>query len=275
MASASKVFLLVLLLIPALFAQDALQGQYRLSDSLYKNEKYFDAITELKRLLFFDNEQRYAYDASVLIAQCYRQGGKYTDAIEWFTKAEMNALNKEDIPYVQLEKIKIHILRRNTMQALKEVDQLFQSAGDTSNANYWKGWGYIFNDEWDKGAEYFSRSSNGNELKLISEQTSSKLYNKTTAKIMSYIIPGAGQIYTGHYFKGLLSLGWNILWGYTAINAFNADRIFDGVAVTSLLWLRFYNGNITNAEKFATEENRKISDTALDYLRNNYKGDKP
>lgn len=274
MASVNKVVLFVVFLFPGIFAQDALEEQYRLSDSLYKAEKYFDSITELKRLLFFDNEQRYTYKASALIGQCYRQGGKYTDALEWLTKAEMSTDNKELRNYVLLEKIKIYIIRRNTPKALRDIEHLFTTSADSSKANYWKGWAYIFNDEWDKGAECFARSNSG-ELKQISEQNSSKLYNKTAVKIISYIIPGSGQIYTGHYFSGLLSLGWNILWGYTAINAFNADRVFDGVAVTSLLWLRFYNGNITNAEKFATEENRKISDTALDYLQQNYKGAKP
>jgi hypothetical protein len=88
-------------------------------------------------------------------------------------------------------------------------------------------------------------------------------------------VPGAGQIYTGNYLSGILSLGWNILWGYTTITAFQANRIFDGIMVGDLLWLRFYNGNNQNAEKFAIEKNLEISNNALIYLQNVYTGEKP
>jgi len=89
------------------------------------------------------------------------------------------------------------------------------------------------------------------------------------------IIPGAGQFYTGEYVSGLLSLGWNVLWGYLTIKSFVDDRIFDGIMVGSLLWLRFYNGNTYNAEKFAEEKNLLISNKALLFLQHGYEGEKP
>jgi hypothetical protein len=66
-----------------------------------------------------------------------------------------------------------------------------------------------------------------------------------------------------------------VLWGYLTINAFNEDRIFDGVMIGTLLWWRFYSGNLQNAEKFATEKNLKKTNAALRYLQNNYIGKKP
>jgi hypothetical protein len=72
-----------------------------------------------------------------------------------------------------------------------------------------------------------------------------------------------------------MSLAWNVLWGYLAINAFAADRVFDGAAVGSMLWLRFYRGNIQNAGKLAENENIKIANESLFYLTENYKGEKP
>ncbi len=102
-----------------------------------------------------------------------------------------------------------------------------------------------------------------------------KRYSTVLATVFSVIIPGSGQIYTGHYLSGLLSLGWNVLWGYVTVNAFIDNRIFDGFAVANLLWLRFYNGNLQNAKKFAEENNLKISNRALYYLQYQYKGLKP
>jgi hypothetical protein len=53
------------------------------------------------------------------------------------------------------------------------------------------------------------------------------------------------------------------------------DRIFDGLAVTNLLWFRFYRGNLQNAEKFAVEKNLQITNKSLSYLQYSYKGLKP
>jgi hypothetical protein len=75
--------------------------------------------------------------------------------------------------------------------------------------------------------------------------------------------------------SGFISIGWNVLWGYLTINAFMEDRVFDGFVVGTLLWWRFYSGNIQNAEKFATEKNLEKTNSALRYLKNNYPGNKP
>ena len=101
------------------------------------------------------------------------------------------------------------------------------------------------------------------------------MYSVSFAKTISYIIPGAGQIYTGEYISGLLSLGWNILWGYLTIKSFIDERIFDGIVIANFLWLRFYRGNLQNAEKFAKEKNLIISNKAMNYLQFEFKGLKP
>jgi hypothetical protein len=66
-----------------------------------------------------------------------------------------------------------------------------------------------------------------------------------------------------------------VLWGYLTISAFVDDRIFDGVMIGTLLWWRFYTGNLQNAEKFALKKNLDITDNALHYLKNSYSGAKP
>lgn len=274
MNSVSKIFLILLISFTVLHAQ-RLEQQYDHALQLYNAENYFDAITEAKRLIFFDKEKQYSFKSAELIAKSYKQGAKFSDALIWFTKAEMNAPDKESLISAKLEKIKVNILRRTTRQSIALLDSLGKILPDTNVINYWKGWSYAFNDEWNTAAEYFGRSNFGSELKLLSDKTFRDKYNPALAKIMSYIVPGSGQFYTGHYLSGLLSLCWNVLWGYTAVTAFNADRVFDGLMVTNFLWLRFYTGNTYNAEQFAIEENQKISNKALDYMEYRYMGEKP
>jgi len=272
---------LIISLISNLFAkadQASLQKQYELAFDLFKNEKYFDAITECKRLLFFDKDSIYTFKANELIGQSYKAGGKYSEAITYLTYAELNAHNKEEIFRIKTEIVRVNILRRTTGRALQILDELEKDPDfnlKMNEVNYWRGWAYIFADDWDKSAISFSKINSNHELKLLSEKIEAEKYSVNLAKAMSYIIPGTGQFYTGNYLSGLISLGWNLLWGFITINSFIDERIFDGFAVGSLLWLRFYRGNIENAGNFAREKNLEIVNKALYYLQYDYPGLKP
>ena len=268
-----------LLFFSSVTAQDfSLRNQYNFARDLFDNELYFDAVTEFKRLLFFDEEKKFAYDSHLTIGLAYKAGGKFSEALDHFTLAVMAADTSDKIFRAKLEKVKINILRRSTEQAFQILNQLknnpeFSEYED--KIKYWEGWAYIFKDDWKAAAERFGQINPNHQLKKTALNVDEKKYSVTFAKVISYILPGAGQIYTGHYWPGFLSFGWNALFGYLSINAFVEDRIFDGIIISNLLWFRFYRGNIQNAEKFAFGENRKISNRALKYLQNDYTGEKP
>lgn len=278
MNSVNKIVFIILLTAKVILPQGQLGDQFNKAKELYSKGEYFNTITELKRLIFFDRDKRYAYISNELIGECYKMGAKFTDALNYFTRAEMSATSSEDIYKCRINIIKINILRRTTGRAISLLDILEKDSrfnGKREEIDYWRGWAYIFADDWDKAAIQFSKISPDHELKKMCDSIDNERYSVTKAKLLSYFIPGAGQVYTGHYLSGLLSLGWNILWGYTTVTAFQAGRIFDGVVVGELLWFRFYNGNNQNAEKFTIERNREISNGALSYLQNGYRGEKP
>ena len=61
----------------------------------------------------------------------------------------------------------------------------------------------------------------------------------------------------------------NLLTHFTQFNdSVVEERIFDAIVIGNFLWLRFYSGNIQNAEKFAIQKNREISNKALEILQN-------
>jgi TM2 domain-containing membrane protein YozV len=273
------VFILLVLLIDAatLIAQDPFEEQFNFAKKLYDEENYFDAVTEFKRLLFFDKAGQYSYEANRSIGLSYKYGAKFFDALRHFTLAEIQAPTLQGVYDCRFEIIKINILRRTIDQALALLDTL---ANDTrfsvskDEINYWRGWAYIFEDDWEQAALSFASIDSNHALRTFCDSVDNGLYDVTLARVLS-IVPGAGQFYTGEYISGLISLGWNVLWGYLMINAFIEDRIFDGVMIGTLLWWRFYSGNLENAEKFALEKNLQKTNKALRYLQNNYNGKKP
>lgn len=273
-----RAILLLAIFSTDAFTQTELHKQYEYALSLYNEEEYFDAVTEFKRLLFFDAKKEFYYEANLLMGKSYKAGGKLETAIRYFVLAKIAAITKDEIFETQIEIVRCNILRRTAERAIEilsalETDPSFIDRID--EINYWRGWALMFDNQWKDAAAEFQKIDENHHLKTTAEKINEQLYSVTLAKTLSFIIPGAGQFYTGHYFSGALSLAWNILWGYLTVNAFIGDRIFDGLMIGNLLWFRFYRGNLQNAEKFALEENFKIINSALKYLQNEYNGKKP
>ena len=262
----------------SLTANDNLRLQYDYANQLFNEEEYFSAITEFKRLQFFDTENIYTFEANYKIGRAYKKGGFYDNAIEYLSKAKFATQNSEEQAEADFQIIRCNILRGTFQRSLQLLDELEKEKHPVKVQNkihYWRGWTYMLDNKWNLASESFGNISENHELKILCEQVENDKYSVTFARVISYILPGAGQFYTGNYISGFMSLAWNVLWGYLTINAFAADRVFDGAAVGSMLWLRFYRGNIQNAGKLAENENIKIANESLFYLMENYKGEKP
>ena len=258
--------------------QDYLSVQFDYANNLFNSSQYFDAITEYKRVLFFDSTKSYQYEANFKIGESYKAGAKFDDAIRYFSFAELNARNDEEVLETKTQIIRTNILRRTTDRALQLCDELEKESRfryKTDKINYWRGWAYMFADDWKSAAKSFAKINSNHELKLLAESTDKAKVSVTFAKVISYILPGAGAIYSGKFLSGLMSLGWNALAGYWTINSFIEKRAFDGIVVGELVWLRFYRGAIQNADEIAIAKNLETSNKSLRFLQNEYKGIKP
>ena len=267
----------LLLTVSSVYSQTALEEQLRHAESLFDSGKFFDAVTEYKRAEFFDAGKRYAYKTNFMIGLCYKAGLKYDDAVYYIGKALSASRNEEEKFLASIELIKLNILKRNLPAAYAKIGSLKKKYKDLlrmEELNYWLGWAYMFDGKWEAARKIF-KSSGREELAVLCKKVADEEYDVTFAKLISYIVPGAGQIYTENYLSGAMSFGWHLLWGYLTVNAFAAERIFDGFVIGNMLWFRFYRGNFQNAEKFAVEKNVEIYNNAYDYLLKNYRGKKP
>ncbi|MFH1196093.1 MAG: hypothetical protein V1720_10285 [bacterium] len=273
-----SIIIIVILYAINTFAQSSLHKQKEFADSLFNAANYFDAITEYKRLEFFDKDSSYSFQTYLQIGMCYKHGAFFDEAIKYFSKAAWRVESKEELFDTKIQIVRSNILRRTTQQSIFLLDQLAKEFMDDNyqmEILYWRGWSFIFANEWGKAAHEFEKIDQNHELKILCNQVEDEKYSVTFAKVISYILPGFGQIYTGNVLSGLMSLGWNLLWGYTAVTAFKENRNFDGIAVGSMLWMRFYRGNIQNAQKFVEKRNTDITNKTLRYLQNDFNGVKP
>lgn len=273
-----KIYISFFIIAISLSANDNLRLQYDYANQLFNQEKYFDAITEFKRLQFFDNENAYSFESDFKIGVAYKKGGFYENAIEHLSKAKRETDNFDEQIEIDFQIIRCNILRKTFERAHQLLEQMQKDSlykDYQKEINYWRGWAFMLADKWDLAEQSFGKISEEHELKKLCKEVETDKYSVTFARVISYILPGAGQFYTGNYFSGFMSLAWNALWGYLTVNSFIEDRAFDGVAIGSLLWLRFYRGNIQNAGKLAEMKNTDITNKALLYLMENYKGEKP
>ncbi len=278
-----KMFSLVIVLSvvtlnnKSIYPQSEVEKQYDYALHLFSEEKYFDAVTEFKRLIFFDRNSDYSVEANGLIAESYKQGGRYDDAIRFFNIALLK-LNDEIKKYeLTIDIIRSNILRGTIPRAMELLDSLEKkNIPENGKAiNYWRGWAFIFNDDWNNASFEFEKCDSAKFLSDYCRSIDEQKYSPAFAKFSSMLIPGSGQIYTGEYLSGIMSLAWNVFAGYLSINSFMEDRVFDGVITTTLLWMRFYRGNLQNAEQFAVNKNLVITNNALKILQNEFKGVKP
>lgn len=274
-----KILISFVLFISAFIKpQSDLQRQFEYAEKLQTEENYFDAVTEYNRLVLFDTLELFTYKAYSSIAMCYYQGAKYSEAIDYLSKALTITTDKKEKFSTSIEVVKCNLLRRTPASALRILDELAgsgQYTGNIAEINYWRGWYFIFMDEWASASNAFGISDSNSSLKKFCLDVENKKYHVSFVKLISAIVPGSGQIYTGEYLNGILSLGWNVLFTYLIIDAIRSKRELDAILIGNLLWLRFYNGNLQTAERFANDQNRIITNEALRYLQKDFQGEKP
>lgn len=278
-----KIFLLMIglsvltFINKTVYPQSEIEKQFDYALHLYTEGKYFDAVTEFKRLIFFDKNSEYSIDANRFIAESYKQGGRYDDAIRYFNISLLKTNDEIQKHDLTIDIIRSNILRGTIPRAMELLDSLERknTSEKVNEINYWRGWAFIFNDDWKNASIEFEKCDSAEFLSTYCRSIDEQKYSPSFAKFISLIVPGSGQVYTGEYLSGFMSLTWNIFAGYLSVNAFGEERVFDGIITSTLLWMRFYRGNIQNAEQFAVDKNLVITNKALKFLQNEFKGVKP
>lgn len=257
--------------------QDDLLKQKEYADSIFNAQNYFDAIKEYKRLMFFDKQDNLSFYAYNQIAKCYKYGGKFEIASDYFSLALLKARNDKEIFDTKINLCRLNIIQRKTSNAKRILDQIENEERFSiykDEIKYWRAWIFFFEWKCFEASKIF-KELRKKELYEICYSNKDKFYSIEKAKIFSMFLPGSGQFYTGNYLSGLGSFLWNIVSAYLTISAFNQDRIFDGVIISNFLWLRFYKGNLENAEKFALDKNNIFFQETLDFIFKNYSEEIP
>ena len=230
-----------------------------------------EAISLYHRVLFFDSLINYSYEACKNLASCYILKKDFVKARE-FSRIAGNLSPTDSMSNEMIFQVAyLHLLENDFNYALIDLYGIRDLNSDyfRNKKNFYLGIAFFQQTDYQKSYGYFAGcldSTDSRSLKALKNVFDEvahleKRYQPKTARILSIILPGAGQLYCGEYKAAinsfLLTAGLALLAVNTAIN-----YTFVDAAVSVLPWFqRYYQGGFENAGKATIiKKERKIKE---------------
>ncbi|MGC9363325.1 MAG: tetratricopeptide repeat protein [Fidelibacterota bacterium] len=257
---AKKITTILVFLLFPLSAIAAEMGDYYL-----QKELYFEAVTEYKRALFFDqsgDRDQYLYK---IADACYRGGQKQLaeePLVDAVTNAETSPYDRKCMKLLAL--IHWDHYDYNAMRGVLGMLATHVDSSRQDQINYISAWSYIYQADWESGIERLQTVKFTNVDDLITDiEHAENIPQKSRwlASLMSNIIPGAGQLYAGDH--------QNALYSFLLVGSVEASIIWNIVekayfiAATKYMFLfsRYSQGGLKNlARKIDVDNVNRIGD---------------
>jgi len=269
--------ILIVILLSTLpgFASDA-GPLFDFAESLYREGDYFRAITEYKRLLHQAPDAVEAPLVQLRIGQSLMAGERWSEAegalqslLERYPQAS-EALRARlllaEIPYRQQR----FSLAGERYRQLAEDQEHNTSVRD--QALYRLAWTRIERQDEPLALSLLEQLPGEQPQTLaaaLSEAPATEVKSPALAGTLSALLPGAGQLYTGHRRDAALSLALNAVFIGAAVEAFDNDSPILG-SILVFFELGWYGGNIVNAANHARHANRDAHEARLEGLRQRF-----
>jgi hypothetical protein len=234
-------------------------SQFSLADSLYTRGYYDLAHIEYKRIFFFYPELKNTPDARFNCA--------------------MSLLNSGDSRGIkELQSMKNDFPER-TQEINKSLAHYYIKSGDYYQASKLLthteekellGFVYLLNGQYNDAHALFLENSNQSLAQEIAMYMQKPKKSRETATFLSFICPGAGEIYAGNIKLGVMDFLLNLGSGYLVYNAMRQKKYIDATLAFTFLFQRFYFGSIYNAQKSVIEKNELERQKWLEHIQNTY-----
>lgn len=249
----------------------------RHADHLYESGDSVAAVTEYKRYLFLSPPGESSADAYHGIALALREQYQWDASLIAFDLSLRTTTSDEKIWQRQIDSIATMIAAGRYAGAEYQLARLAALAGNAPDSqakmqtlDHYLAILQVLQYHWEDAAIVVSRmterdqsSGHGSSvdwlrlIALIEEAQAAPRKSPTTARGLSVLLPGAGQVYAGAVASGVGALAINAagvgLLTYTLLNGYYLESALLFLYVVT----RFYSGNLYNAESAALEWNRR------------------
>ena len=272
-----SIFFLPVILLSLFYSSIATAEEtpLALGDYFLSLGNYDAAITEYKRLLFFHPDDARVSEVYYNMGFAYRAQGLWQDAIAEMRTAVHHATDREKKSEYQLALAVTLIANQNYDLARLELIKVMMRAPSAPlyrRALFLQAVAYLYQFRWEEARKAMQNATADERLgALFASAINTRQKSVKVAKILSAILPGAGQAYAGNWLDGLNALVLNGALGFIAV-----DTALDGHYVDAALWattilFRYYQGNLYHAgkavEEFNEEGSRHAAENILERLQ--------
>ena len=265
-------FLLIALLLLFNSTSIAENNLLALGDHLLELDNYDAAITEYKRFVFFHADDTRVAETYYQIGLAYRAQGLWQEAITAMRNSMLHATTEDEKSEYQINLAVTLIASKNYDLAQLELIKVMLRDPNVAldkRVQFLQAVAYIYQFRWEEAREVLKEYSADERLDILFSKAVN-LPRKSTrvAKVLSAILPGAGQFYTGNWRSGLNALVLNGVLGYVAVDAVLDKNYADAAFWTFFIFIRYYQGNFYRAETSVKAFNKEVSQRAADDILN-------
>ncbi|UBM57417.1 hypothetical protein LAG90_11360 [Marinilongibacter aquaticus] len=249
-----KPVLFLILIISITARGQNLEQTYAFAHSLFEQKEYASALETYKRALFFDKEGLYTQSAYIQMADCFYETADFSNAAYYYDLAYQSSSEKEKTR-ITLQKTSCFLLLRKYSQAQIELFNLpdVLNAENKETALFYSAMlSFAQNDFAAAEIQFKSLDVDTAAIhKLFVKNAAIDRLNPKTAKTLSIILPGLGQLYAGDIKNGINSF---LLTGgllYLGIHSAIQTSIVDATVSVVPWFQRYYMGGFKKAEKIA------------------------
>lgn len=244
----------------------SLDSTFSLSEKLYDQGRYSEAIYFYERVRFFSSGEL-SNEVLFKMGECYRRKGDPQSAKAYFDRVYFNSKEERLKQDALLAKVQSLVQQKKFPAALAEIyasDPVDVEQGQ--RFSFYEGICHFGRADFEQSFEAFTAAAGDDSLKV---KALKNLYSETAmlyrprpalAKKLSYFLPGLGQFYAGDLKNGFNSLALNAAFMALAVNV-GINYSFVDALLAIMPWLqRYYIGGTDKAKMIAEKkllENRQ------------------
>jgi tetratricopeptide (TPR) repeat protein len=239
-----------------------------MGDKFMKTGSYEAAITEYKRFLFFNPKSEYKGYANFKMGLAYRHLYKWQESIDALKTSISESPESAEERRIILGTTLI--ANGNYNLAKIELIKAYKNSVSPSihrKSLYFQGIASVYMSHWDASAEAFNRfyaeyneklaNNRVEEINSILTNTRNSYKSVRTARLLSTIVPGLGQIYADNWRDALNAMALNGLTMGLLANAIYRKSYRDSI-IMFFIAMRYYTGNRYKAEVDVREYNKSL-----------------
>jgi TolA-binding protein len=255
---------------------DAIPRQFAFAQSLFETAEYYRAIGEFQRFLFFQPAHPLASHAQLTIGLAFFCGERWLQAFEVFRRIARAA---PDLSIRQEAALWMAETRAHggdhpeAMRLYQEILRQYPGGALAWRAGYLIGWSRLWQRQWTEARETFAQVDVKSPYRGSAERLAAALNpppdlpqrSPIVARVLSTVLPGAGQIYTGDMLDGLIGLGL-----HGALIAGTTGAVLAGLegaaGIGAFFTWGFYQTQMSNAAARARDFNAQAEERFIGQL---------